>query len=293
MTGFGEGQASADGVTASVEVRSVNNRYLKVSVRGTDPYPLMESEFEKAVKKAIRRGSVQVQVRVERPGGSGRCRIDAAVVRGYVEQFTQICYEANRLELLPSLVQGVPGLPGVLAETAGRADAGEGEWPLVEQALEAALAKMLAFRQTEGRAMADELLAHRRALSACVEQVKALQPGVTEAFRQRLHERIRAALSAADVPVSMPDLIREVAVFAERSDVAEETARLGAHLEQFEAIVERETDAPGRKLEFVAQEMFRETNTIGSKAGDVSISRLVVEMKATLEKVRELVQNVE
>jgi uncharacterized protein (TIGR00255 family) len=118
-------------------------------------------------------------------------------------------------------------------------------------------------------------------------------PGVVESYRQRVRDRVGQALADHNVSLRPEDLIREVAVFAERTDVAEEVTRLGSHLEQFEAIVRTEDDGPGRKLEFLVQEMGREANTIGSKAGDVAVSRHVVEIKATLEKVRELVQNVE
>jgi uncharacterized protein (TIGR00255 family) len=115
---------------------------------------------------------------------------------------------------------------------------------------------------------------------------------VADSYRDRLLERVRALLSELDVEIDRSDLIKEVAIFAERSDIAEEVVRLSSHLEQFQDIL-NEPESPGRKLEFLTQEMFRETNTIGSKAGDVDISRQVVEIKGILEKIRELVQNVE
>jgi uncharacterized protein (TIGR00255 family) len=148
-------------------------------------------------------------------------------------------------------------------------------------------------RQEEGRAMADELLQHRRSIAEQLERVRLHIPAVTEHYRIRLKDRVAAMLRDANVAISDDNVLREVAIFAERSDVAEEVMRLGSHLDQFVEVVKKEDDGPGRKLEFLTQEMFRETNTIGSKAGDVVISRHVVEIKSTLEKVRELVQNVE
>ena len=118
------------------------------------------------------------------------------------------------------------------------------------------------------------------------------QPVVAVAYRDRLLERVRGLLSELDVQIDRSDLIKEVSIFAERSDVAEEVVRLASHLEQFQDVI-NEPESAGRKLEFLTQEMFRETNTIGSKASDVDISRHVVEIKGTLEKIRELVQNVE
>ncbi len=141
--------------------------------------------------------------------------------------------------------------------------------------------------------MGDELMAHRRAIADQLERISQHIPAVAEHYRVRLKDRVQTILRDANVHFTDDNLLREVAVFAERSDVAEEVMRLGSHLDQFEEVVKKETDSPGRKLEFLTQEMFRETNTIGSKAGDVVISRHVVEIKATLEKVRELVQNVE
>jgi uncharacterized protein (TIGR00255 family) len=148
-------------------------------------------------------------------------------------------------------------------------------------------------RQQEGQAMADELLAHRQTILDRLAEIRRLVPTVVAGYRQRLRDRIGQAFAENNVNLRPEDLIREVAVFAERSDVAEEVMRLGSHLDQFESVVRKEDDGPGRKLEFLVQEMGREANTIGSKAGDVTVSRQVVEIKATLEKVRELVQNVE
>jgi len=148
-------------------------------------------------------------------------------------------------------------------------------------------------RLDEGGRMAQELLHHRAHVANQLEIIRLRTPQVVAGYRDRLLERVRGLLAEAGGSVGPDDLIREVSVYAERSDVAEEVVRLASHLEQFEQTVRTETDSPGRKLEFLVQEMGRETNTIGSKAGDVTVSRHVVEIKATLEKVRELIQNVE
>ena len=140
--------------------------------------------------------------------------------------------------------------------------------------------------------MAQELLSLRDTIARHLDVIRRKAPQVVTQFRERLHDRVRQLLAEVDVKIDRNDLIREVSIFAERSDIAEEVVRLASHLDQFQEIMD-EPESPGRKLEFLTQEMFREANTIGSKAGDVAISKEVVEIKGTLEKIRELVQNVE
>jgi uncharacterized protein (TIGR00255 family) len=147
-------------------------------------------------------------------------------------------------------------------------------------------------RRDEGKAMAAELLTLHGVITAELAGVRAILPGVMDDYRQRLLERIRQAVAEAGVVVTADHLIREVALFADRTDVAEEVTRLSSHLDQFAELVRKGEEA-GRKLEFVVQEMGREANTLGSKAGDVAVSRHVFEIKASLEKIRELVLNVE
>ncbi|HEY7327067.1 MAG TPA: DUF1732 domain-containing protein, partial [Gemmataceae bacterium] len=192
----------------------------------------------------------------------------------------------------PTLLSQVLALPGVVPEPAAAAWNMDAEWPIMEKVLEQALDRLQAMRREEGRAMAQELLQMRDHIAAQLEHIREHIPRVAVVYRDRLYERVRALLSELDVKIDRSDLIKEVAIFAERSDIAEEVVRLASHLEQFQEIV-NEPESAGRKLEFLTQEMFRETNTIGSKASDVEISRHVVEIKGTLEKIRELVQNVE
>lgn len=294
MTGFGEGRFQGEALSLSVEVRTVNNRYLKVSVRGSEPYPMLEPELEKLVRKYVRRGTVTIHIRCDRQGRGSDFQLNAVALRSYLEQVQAVTEQVGGKAPLSALLGQILALPGVAPEpggTTGRPP--DDEMATVERTLEIALTKLQTMRQEEGRAMADELLAHRQTVVNHVSQIRNQSPAVVEGYRQRLRDRVGQALAEHNVTMRPEDLIREVAVFAERTDVAEEVMRLGSHLDQFESIVRHENDGPGRKLEFLVQEMGREANTIGSKAGDVAISRHVVEIKATLEKVRELVQNVE
>ena len=186
----------------------------------------------------------------------------------------------------------VLALPGVVPDPAVGGFRVDEEWPVLERVLEEALRRLQAMRLEEGRAMAQELLQYRDQIAGELEQIRRRTPQVSVEYRDRLLERVRGLLSELDVKIDRTDLIREVSVFAERSDVAEEVVRLASHLDQFQEVF-KEPESAGRKLEFLTQEMFRETNTIGSKASDVEISRRVVEIKSTLEKIRELVQNIE
>lgn len=293
MTGFGEARGTGPGFAAGVEVRSVNNRHLKVTVRGTDPYPLFEPELEKVVRRFVRRGTLLVHVRVDRQPRPGDLRLNTAAVRTYLEQLRAACQEAGTPELLPHLAGGVLALPGVSPEPGLGGGPPEDEWPVVERTLEQALQRLDAARKEEGRTMANELLLHHRHLTDQLQLIGGRLPQVMGEYRHRLLDRIKQAVAEAGVTLGPDQLIREVALFADRTDVSEEVSRMSAHLDSFAELVQTGAEGAGRRLEFVAQEMGRETNTLGSKAADVSISRHVVELKATLEKIRELVQNVE
>lgn len=292
MTGFGAARGTGPGFSASVELRAVNNRHLKVVVRGSDPYPLFESEFEKVIRSHVRRGSVAVQVRVDRDGRGSGLRLNAAALREYKRQVIEAC-EGLDSAAVNAVLSGLLSLPGVAPEAADNSGAWEAEWPTVAAVLGDALGRLDAARRDEGRAMAAELTALHRVMRDELTAVRGVLPAVTANYRQRILERVRQAVADAGVAVEPQHLIREVAVFADRTEVAEEVTRFAAHLDQFAQVVSEGAEGAGRRLEFVVQEMGREANTMGSKAGDVTVSRHVVEIKATLEKVRELIQNVE
>ncbi len=292
MTGYGEARFQNDQLSLSMELRALNNRYLKVSVRAPDPYPLLEAEFEKVIRRFVKRGTLQVQLRCERQAAPQDFRIDPVALASYVSQVRALSDQLGLGPRADALLGQVLALPGVVPEPGSLAHTLHDDWPLLEKVLEEALGQLQAMRQEEGRAMAQELLALRDIMAAHLEIIRRRAGSVASAFRDRLHERVRNLLTELDVQVDRNDLIREVSIFAERSDIAEEVVRLATHLDHFQEIM-KEDESPGRKLEFLVQEMSREANTMGSKAGDVEISRQVVEIKGTLEKIRELVQNVE
>jgi uncharacterized protein (TIGR00255 family) len=292
MTGYGEASYQSDDLSLGVELRAVNNRYLKVTLRAAEPYNLLEPEFEKVVRRTVRRGSIQVHLRFQRPPSAQEYQINAVALRSYLTQLQAVCRELDLPDRGQALLSQALALPGVAPEPAAAGFRLEDDWPRIEAVLQRALERLQAMRQEEGRAMAQELLQLRDGIAAQLEHIRQRIPTVAVAYRDRLLERVRGLLAELDVQIDRSDLIKEVAIFAERSDIAEEVVRLASHLEQFRDIV-AEPESAGRKLEFLTQEMFREANTIGSKASDVDISRHVVEIKGALEKIRELVQNVE
>jgi uncharacterized protein (TIGR00255 family) len=292
MTGYGEARYQSDSLTLSLELRALNNRYLKVSVRAPDPYHLLEAEFEKVIRRSVKRGTLQIHMRCEKQSAPSDFRINAVALQSYAGQIRAVSEQMGLAERGDALLAGVVALPGVVPEAGMLAFQLHEDWPIIEKVLEEALAQLQAMRQEEGRAMTRELLAHRDTIARHLDVVRRRVDLVSTSFRDRLLDRVRSLLGELDVKIDRNDHIREVSFFAERSDIAEEVVRLASHLDQFQEIM-NEPESAGRKLEFLTQEMFREANTIGSKASDVEISRHVVEIKGTLEKIRELVQNVE
>ncbi len=292
MTGYGEASYQDDNLHLAIEVRSVNNRYLKVSLRAGEPYNLLEAEFEKVIRRIVRRGTIQVHLRCQRRLSPQDFQINGVALQSYIRQLRELSGALGLADPGTSLMAQVLALPGVVPEPATSSIQLDEEWPRVERVLEDALRRLQTMRQEEGRAMAQELMQMRDHIATELERIRAQVPRVSILFRDRLYDRVRNLIGELDVRIDRSDLIKEVAVFAERSDIAEEVVRLASHLDQFQEIV-NEPESAGRKLEFLTQEMFRETNTIGSKASDVEISRHVVEIKGTLEKIRELVQNLE
>jgi uncharacterized protein (TIGR00255 family) len=292
MTGFGEARWQSDQLSLSIELRALNNRYLKVSVRAPDPYHLLEAEFEKVIRRQVKRGTIQLQLRCERQAELQDFRINTVALASYVQQVRAAAAQLGVPNHGESLLGQVLMLPGVVPEASSQAFKLHEDWQTIEKVLNEALGQLNGMRKEEGAAMAQELLGLRDSISGHLAVIRQKSPQVALAFRDRLLERVRSLLKGIDVEIDRDDLIREVSIFAERSDIAEEVVRLATHLDHFQEIM-KEGESPGRKLEFLTQEMFREANTIGSKASDVDISREVVEIKGTLEKIRELIQNVE
>ncbi len=287
MTGFGAGRGSVNGEDVDVEVRSVNHKYCEVKVRLPRELAALEHEVARTVKDRLARGGVDVTVRRTPSGSLVAPRVDVGLAESYARAFAEL--------------QARLGLPGsvtladvIAAEGVIRLDERAVDLEIVGEALRrgvaAALGQLVAMRVREGEALARDLVSRLDELERTVARVAALAPQAVEQYRARLAERI-AELSRG-LPLDTGRLAQEVAVFADRTDVAEEITRLRSHVSQVRALLGGSEPA-GRKLDFLVQEMHREANTIGSKSQNAEIAGLVVSLKAEIERMREQVQNVE
>lgn len=290
MTGFGEAHATTDSLAASVEVRTINNRHFKLSLRSSEGYAALEPQIDALVRKHVHRGTVQVNLRVRRAASEEDYQINAAVMRGYRRQLEDLASVLGPAEPVP--LEALLALPGVIEQDAEPSAELEKVWPTIEQVLAKALKSLTAMRLEEGKALLADLRQNCSIIAQELDSIEKRSPLVADSYRDRLVERVNRAMGELGVSVQPAELIREVSLFIDRSDISEEVVRLRSHLEQFEAALSLK-ESTGRKLEFIVQEMGRETNTIGSKANDVQISQHVVEMKTALERIREQVQNVE
>ena len=289
MTGFGEAVEQKNGSLAQVEIRSVNNRHLKSNVRLPEGYGSLEARIDVLLKESIRRGTVYVNLQITHEANAVGNQINLDVLQAYYDQLAKLKTGNQTDASIP--LSGLLELPGVLNERS-RPDDVDQDWPLIENAVAKALKQLQKMRIDEGSAMQVDLADNRKAIEAHLDKIAERAPIVVSNYQDRLKDRLTNLLQEYDVQVQPQEVIREVGIFADRADISEEIVRLRSHFEQFDEVLLGE-ESNGRKLEFLIQEMFRETNTIGSKANDAEISKEVVEIKTVIERLREMVQNVE
>ncbi|MGD0384046.1 MAG: YicC/YloC family endoribonuclease [Thermoguttaceae bacterium] len=290
MTGFGESHCQENGLAVSVEVRAINSRFFKLALRSSEGYAALEPHIEETVRRVIHRGTIQVALRVERLRAAEDYRLNVEVLERYRNQLEEL---KRRWDLKEDIsLKSLLPLEGVVNEESMILHDAEDDWPLIGRTLQAALEHLGRMRAEEGRAMAADLAANCRSVAASLDQVETRSPRAVEDYRARLHEKLQKILEKHAVLLDPSDLIKEVSLFADRSDISEEIVRLRSHVEQFLATMEL-PESSGRKLEFLTQEMVREANTIGSKANDVEIARQVIEIKTAIERIREMIQNIE
>ena len=289
MTGYGRGASTGRGVKVAVELSSVNRKQFDVRISLPKSLVAVESRLVEAIHAAVSRGQVTggVTVSASEAARHQGVRVDAALAAAYVRELRRL---ATTLHLKDDLSASLlPQLPEVLQYRHVEEDVSR-MWPVCQRALDAALAELLAMRRREGRALERDLARRFRQLSAWERRLRSLTPAVTERYRQTLQARLEKAGFAAGS--EDPMVMKELALFAERSDIAEEITRLDSHLKQAVTLLQRK-EPVGRTLDFLVQEMFREVNTIASKANDVVIVKVVIDFKTELERIREQVQNVE
>ena len=288
MTGHGQASQRHGDFSIDVEIRTVNNRYLKVVSKISEAASALEPQLESIIRDSLKRGSVTVSVRVTQVGRSNAATINQKTLEDYLTQSKSV---ADRLGIEFGYDLGqLLLLPGVLESNRQQDD--EKLLEVVQLTVRSALNDLQSMRLKEGEAMRSQFLETLSQIAASKSLIEVRAPEVVAEFRSKMEQRIRTGLAQVGHQVSDIDLLREVLAYADRCDISEEITRLGSHLKQFQDALSTK-ESQGRRLDFLIQELFRETNTIGSKANDAQVSQLVVSIKTGIEQMRELVQNVE
>ncbi len=287
MTGYGRGTATFDGRQVAVELSSVNRKQAEISLSLPRALLELEPRVRDEINTHISRGRLTVAVGMHAKGGEKKNAINLAAAKIYRDQLNAM-KKSLKLAGEVTLDQVLRG-PGVLDSENVELDTDEA-WPALRKALKSALEQFVKMRKDEGEALAVDLQKRTLAIQKNVKTIGVLAPKVMEHHRGTLLER--ASKAALEIEASDERLLKEIVFFADRSDISEELTRLRSHLDQFSNQLHKD-EPVGRTLDFLLQEMFRETNTIGNKANFLAISQIVVGMKTELEKLREQVQNIE
>lgn len=288
MTGYGEATSNVGGAHYFLDIRSLNNKYLKVVLRLPDQLQSLEAELESRLREKISRGTVTISASMSDESEGAAYEINKKALNRYLEQLKEI---AGVPDIDLSALLALPGVLQPPSDTEGRLEATKAA---LFQLLDKAVTQLQAMREREGQALIADLRSHHRFIADRLALVSARAPEVIADYEKRLRTRIDSLLKDVGVKIDSVDLVREIAAYAERTDIAEEINRLKAHLEQFEELLASKESRPlGRTLDFLAQEMLREANTIASKSPDATISRHAVEIKGAIDRIKEQAQNVE
>jgi len=289
MTGFGDATSERNGTHYAVEIRSLNNRFYKSIIKLPENVSGLEPELDTLLREHLGRGSITYILKMRMDSAEAAYHINTQALKSYLEQLQQV----KGLDRLITIdLAALVALPGVCQEPRDETDEIATHGPVVRELTKKAIEKLEAFRAREGQSLFKELMRHVKVIGESLREIQTRAPFVIEEYHKRLSNRVNELLSKAELQVNQADLLKEVAVFAERADIAEEIQRLTHHLQAFEEACNTDEHA-GRKLDFITQEMLREANTIASKANDAKIARHIVEIKGAIDRVKEQVQNVE
>jgi len=290
MTGFGEAQGEINGITYIVEIRTVNNRYLKTCVRLTETTAFLEEDIDKLLRQSLSRGMVSCVLRLKNAPANVLFDIDETALRAYIEKLSQIVSSAKAK--CPIDMGGLLTLPGIVRPALPDEEKARQIKKGVLNITQKAIDKLKQMRAAEGAALAADLDSHCKAIKQDLEQIRAHSGAVLQEYQKKLKKRVDELLADAKLKLDEEALAREVALFADRSDISEEIARLDSHLQQFAESCQTDAQA-GRRLDFISQEMLREANTIASKAYNTEVIRCVVDIKCRIDRIKEQVQNIE
>lgn len=288
MTGFGRAVAETDGYVITVEIKSVNHRYFEFSSRIPRQYGFLDDKLKSYINSRVSRGKVECYVSIDALNTeAAQVVVNNTLASAYVSALKELSKNYDLKEDFGAST--VARFQDVLVVK--KADEDEDKiWSYVKSVTDTALDKFIAMRTVEGEKMKNDISSRADYILSCVEYIEKRSPETVKEYNDKLVERVHDLIG--DVSLDEGRVIQEVAIYADKVAVAEETVRLRSHLDQLKAFIN--ADEPvGRKMDFLVQEINRETNTIGSKANDVDIARKVVDIKAEVEKIREQIQNIE
>ncbi len=290
MTGYGGAQGELNDVTYAVEIKTVNNRYFKLAVKLPENAAFLEGDIEKLLRKNLSRGTVNCVLRLKNVSADVLFDINEKALQAYMERLGRVASSADvRYSIDMGGLLTVPGIlvPILPVEKQAR-QIKEAVLSITQEAID----RLKQMRAAEGAALEADLGGYCEAIKQDLQRIRARRKAVLKEYQKKLKKRVGELLAEAKLKLDEETLAREVAVFADRSDISEEIARLDSHLQQFTQSCQTSTPA-GRRLEFISQEMLREAGTIAGKASDSEIGRCVVDIKCQIERIKEQVQNIE
>ena len=290
MTGFGGSQGQLGGVTYTVEIRTVNNRYFKTKIKLPESVAFLEQDIEKLLRRSLSRGMVDYVLQLKTASVDALFDVDEVLLRGLMERLGPIASSAG-VEC-PIDIAHLLTLPGVLSPVSPDEEKAQQIRKKVLSITQQAIEQLKQMRAAEGAALTADLDSYCKAIRQDLDRICARREVALQEYHEKLKNRVDRLLADAELKLDQETLAREVAVLADRSDISEEIARLDSHLQQFAQSWQTEGQA-GRRLDFISQEMLREANTIASKASDVEIIHCVVDMKCWIDRIKEQVQNIE
>lgn len=290
MTGYGEAEGVLDGVSYAIELKAVNNRYLKTIIKLPETCTFLEDDIDKELRRSLSRGTINCVLRFKSVSANALFEIDESGLRSLVARLNEISSSVGVQGQID--LAGLLALPGIVRPVMPDEETSAKIRDLVVRLTREAVDKLKQMRETEGKFLEADLLGQCDAMARELEVVVQRSGSVIGEYAKRLRKRVDELLAEAKLKLDEETLAREVAILADRSDISEETTRLDAHLQQFRQICQMDGQA-GRRLDFLSQEMLREANTVASKSADAQIARSVVDIKCLIERLKEQIQNIE
>ncbi|MCZ6601592.1 MAG: YicC family protein [Planctomycetota bacterium] len=289
MTGFGRATYTDGQISLEVEIRSVNNRFIKIQSRIPDRLSAFQAELEALIRGSIRRGSVSLTIRTEFPPEASAARLQPEVLKRYHD----MAKEAKKKFSLPGeiTIETLFGLPGVLEPMRDPSPADRSIWKRLEKPAKGALAGLIRMRVKEGQEIARDIQRRAKRIRTLTNKIEARAPRAMQEYARRLRKRIRSLLDGTAKAVASDDLAREIALVAERCDISEEIQRTKSHLGQMATCLSKEGE--GRRLEFLVQELFREASTMAAKNIDGPAAAMILDLRSEIDKIKEQAQNIE